>query len=788
MKPLNRRQKILMRLAGVDFPEQKKQKEVVGSFLNFGDRRLSTEKSASSKLIEACYGWVYINSSILAEAVSKLEIKLYRTGYKNGQLDLQEVQTHPLLDLLDRFNDSTTSSEGFYITESHLNLVGNSYWYTPLKNGEPSAILPLRPDKVELKLGQFKAESPNLIDAYVYKDVIDGKKVEVVYSPEEIVPIKVPNESNMFRGKSTVEAIANDIDIDTYAGQTLREFFENGMIVQFALTTDQRINNDQIANFQSQLRSTFGGAKNAWKVPIFGGGIKPTELQMSSKDMQLIEQMKWLRDKIMIAFKNTPASIGIIEDVNRANSESTLANWKSSVIKPKMARIVDSLNEYLVPKYGDNLILGFEDPSPEDSGQDSTEAVNLYRGGIITQNEAREMLGMDATQDGDQFYSSPSPFGPLPKAVANVNYKAVFRRSGVTKEFEAYKKFYEKTLPIVTEKLKKPKVKDSTPVYSFDIDKAQNYASNQLKIVDHHEQIFDNAVKQILNNVVEEGLHNFKSAEARKKNELVDKKKWIEESVNKLSPILTQVVIQAGNQANRLLNIDQPYIPKSIKTVDTKKFIREQIELFMGSAVDTDVDTMVDIIAAGLTEELSVPQIRAQIVDKFQDYTKMQAERITRTEVIKTSNLGAQDAFEQSGVVEAKQWLATDDDRTDEECLAMDGQIVGLEDDYDSVVSKLLPDVADSILGYSSVDYPPLHPNCRCVILPVLVGEKKVIQIVDKEAGKREKALQEKIAELESKIDKRTKEYRDLKSVYMDDKAYLKSLERCLDTVPKKSS
>lgn len=757
----------------------KKEKSLIGGFLNLGTKKLSNEKAISEKLLESYAGWVYINSSTLAEEVSKMDLKLYESRYVNGGLELAEVENHELLDLLDRFNESTTSSDAFYLTEAHTNLTGDAFWYLANQtNGKPSDIFLLRPDKMTIKLGDITDSSRRLIDGYTYKDVVDGKAVTIEYAPEDILPFKTPNPSNPYRGKSTVEAVANDIDTDNYAGVTLREFFENGMIIQFALSTEQRVNNDQIKNYQSQLNSAYGGAKNAWKVPIFGGGIKPVELQMSSKDMELLAQMKWLRDKIMLAFKNTPASLGIVEDVNRANAEASLLSWKQTVIEPKIKRIVDNLNEFLVPRYGDNLILGFESPVPEDVKVDKDQAILLYKGGLITRNEARAIIDYDEVSGGDEFTSSgfqsiTSP-AELPKAIKNINWKKAFRKQGVFAKYKEYRAFYKKNLPIA-KKLLESKRKTEEPVkerptYSYDYTKVDKYASSQLKIVDHHESIFKGKLEQVINSMVEEAVINVGRAEARKSGKLIDKEKWLEEAVNKLQPTLEQVAILAGNQANHLIGIENPYIPKAIKALDVRNFIRDQVLLFMGSAIDTDVDIITDILATGLSEELGIATIRRRITSKFEDYTKNQAERITRTEVIKTSNLGAQDAFEQSGVVEAKQWLATEDDRTDEECTELDGKIVGLEDNYFEKGDKFM----GLSLDYSDTPYPPLHPNCRCVILPVLVGEKG---FANKHILEDQKA---KIMELEEKIDKRTKDYKELKIQKTDDLAYIKSLEQYL--------
>jgi hypothetical protein len=53
--------------------------------------------------------------------------------------------------------------------------------------------------------------------------------------------------------------------------------------------------------------------------------------------------------------------------------------------------------------------------------------------------------------------------------------------------------------------------------------------------------------------------------------------------------------------------------------------------------LDTDRETMSNLILEGLDEGLSVPQIRNNISDKFDDISKKQSTRITRTEVMRAS-------------------------------------------------------------------------------------------------------------------------------------------------------
>ena len=67
--------------------------------------------------------------------------------------------------------------------------------------------------------------------------------------------------------------------------------------------------------------------------------------------------------------------------------------------------IISYLNEFLVPRYGDDLYLTFIDPTPEDKAARTTE-MNAAAGAgvpIMTQNEARKnYLGLGPVEGGDQ--------------------------------------------------------------------------------------------------------------------------------------------------------------------------------------------------------------------------------------------------------------------------------------------------------------------------------------------------------------------------------------------------
>jgi HK97 family phage portal protein len=701
---------------------------LLGTFLDLGTKSLSTEKNISSKLIEAFYEWVFINVTVLAEEVSKLEPKLYKTVLVKGQTELICIEEHPILDLLDRFNESTTSSDGFYLTESHLELAGDAFWYLEggANGGQPTNIYLLQPDKIDLVLGDISAGASRLITEYEYKTVIDGDTVAVNYDPEEILHIKVPNPKNPYRGHSVVEGIATTLDIDSNTLNASKNFYENGMMSQFMLSTDNKLTQDQLKKLRAEMVAAYSGSKNFWKIPIFGGGIKPETLQMSSRDAEQLAQQEWLRDKIMAAFKNTKSSLGIVEDVNRSNAESSLLNWKQSTIKPKMSRIVDALNEFLVPRYGDNLILGYEDPVPEDMTRKIADATTLYAAGIITVNEARDMVELETTQDGElipeEVYSDKS----LPKALKSVNTKAAFRKMGLEQKRKDWAKAYESAKPVAKNIYSKELdiVQTEKPLSPhFSNETIWKFWEKQIHMVEVTEKRFENMLNQFISKMIDDGLARVDSEDARKDNNLLNNKQLIQDAVAKFSPILTEIAVSSGNHANRLLKLDKPYIPKTIKGFEMSEQVRKQIELFAASMIETDEKAMVDIIVSGLSEGSSIPAIKTAILEKFDIFTGTQAERITRTEVLKASNAGLEDAYTQSGVVMMKEWLTAGDPCPI--CDELQGETRDLNEDFyqqGDVINYTNDkgEPAEYELNYDSIETPPVHPNCRCTIIPVL--------------------------------------------------------------------
>lgn len=137
------------------------------------------------------------------------------------------------------------------------------------------------------------------------------------------------------------------------------------------------------------------------------------------------------------------------------------------------------------------------------------------------------------------------------------------------------------------------------------------------------------------------------------------------------------------------------------------KAIREFIGL-----TDRQAQAVLNYRAALVEEERPADQVERMVARYQQRLLKLRATTISRTETIRAANAGQQAAWRQAAdqqllnrVTTRRQWLVVIDDRLCPFCAAIPLLNPGGVSLDQSFASPLGP-----------VDYPPLHPNCRCAM------------------------------------------------------------------------
>ena len=128
-----------------------------------------------------------------------------------------------------------------------------------------------------------------------------------------------------------------------------------------------------------------------------------------------------------------------------------------------------------------------------------------------------------------------------------------------------------------------------------------------------------------------------------------------------------------------------------------------------------------EVVAQGMAAGENIRELRKRLSEQVFDgkVTKYRSEMIARTEGSRAAHAGEEQAWIQSGVVEAKIWRTQEG--ACEFCLAMEGKLIELGGAYYEIGQSVEGvDGGKMALNYETVEGPPLHPNCHCGKEPVL--------------------------------------------------------------------
>ena len=133
--------------------------------------------------------------------------------------------------------------------------------------------------------------------------------------------------------------------------------------------------------------------------------------------MQMEQLRKLNRDIILGAF-GIPASVmGVTESVNRANAEAGDVMFGRWILKPLLERIKQAVNERLVHSMDKTLMLDYADPRPENRELHLRIADTGFKGGFLTRNESRALLGYGEAADGGDEFMEPTPSPAVQEAI-----------------------------------------------------------------------------------------------------------------------------------------------------------------------------------------------------------------------------------------------------------------------------------------------------------------------------------------------------------------------------------
>jgi len=608
---------------------------VIGRRFGYSISPWTTPPERDARGYLSAYGEIYSLFGIalrIATAVSEVKWRLYKGSERSER---SQVSEHPILKLLDYANEFQTGQEIVELTQLHMDLAGKAYWYLP-KNGlgVPGELWVLPPH-----LMKIVPSEKDFIAGYVY---LNGNEW-VPFDRSEIIRFPMPDPVNPYGGIGYAQPAAVELDSESYAGKWNRNFFYNSARADAVLEAEGSLSEEQYKELREQWASRYQGVSKAHKIAILEGGLKYKQIQVSQKDMDFPNLRKQTRENLLFTFGMPLSVMGISENVNRANAEAgdyTFARW---LIKPRLTRIKNKLNEQLLPMFpkAKGVEIDFDEVVPETVEQKKGLAESGVKAGYMTINEGRKLVGLDPIPTGDQLLLPMNLF-PTP-----------------IKAFKVAKVFSE----------------DQKETYW------QGYAVKTAR----QESFFKTRLKELFNDQEKDAISQLRDS-GQIDDSLFDSEQTRDKFDNTFRPLIENVY----NSALEVAVSDLKQLnPLALEWIATRS---------LSLATSINETTKLEIrrqLAEGLREGESIPNLTKRIRGYYDDAFKRRAPMVARTEVIAASNEGALQGYEEMGVSKAEFYPAPD---ACEECLAEVG-VYPVEEAHGKI---------------------PVHPNCRCVMLPVV--------------------------------------------------------------------
>lgn len=363
--------------------------------------------------LEANKGWVYSATSAIADDFSDIDLRLYMMA-KRGHIDVTEQELKPM-NVLENPNRLMTKRDLFWLHSQYLELSGQCFWYTPLdSSNEPAMIIPLLPYRVKA----VRSDSDQIIAGYIYTNA-KGQRIPLDF--EEVKYFRKPDPMDpLVGGLGTASAAAVAIDTFHYASQWNKNFFYNSAIPEAVLKTKKSLTEEQFYRLKDEFNQQHRGTAQAHKIGLLEAGLEYQKIATDPKDMDFRGLKQETRDEILGAFRVPKSVVGITDDVNRANAEATDYVFSKRVIKPRMARFVDSLNKVWLPSFKTRASYkyGYIDPTPSDKKMEYETREIGIRSGQLLINEAREEMDKPKVQGGDDAYL-PVNLAPIGQKIAD---------------------------------------------------------------------------------------------------------------------------------------------------------------------------------------------------------------------------------------------------------------------------------------------------------------------------------------------------------------------------------
>lgn len=592
---------------------------------------------------------------------------------------------HPLYNLFNNPNPIQKNPSDFiHMFGMLFEIYGETFWY--LVRGENSRkikeVYLLNPAQMELVIQQGE-----LVGYILHK--ADGTQVPL--TTDDILHDKRPNPFNEFRGMSVMEKAATYIDTEiTTATFTLNYMKNNASPSGIVSLPD--MDRDTFRQFAQQWREGYEGPENAGKTAFIRGGqadFRAVGATLKDVDQEITRKMA--KSDVLMMLEVPKEMLGMTDSgaLGRSTIEAFSYVFNKEKIEPIMRRL-DRIYESIAQM--DNgregvIDITHESPVPEDKEYEHTlhkDLVNV----VLTVNEVRTELGYEPIAGGDD----------LPTTTGNV---APSDPDDIGEDEDS-----NKAAKIVLKK----KLTKAEIVRKINQDQ-EAFRSKLVDTNDLYSKKYKSAIAKFAKGQADKVIENINASSKSYEEWLFNVKEESEKLASILTPITLDLMEAQIEDVANFITGELITITNEVRTTAEARVLQ------ISGVYNTDtLKALEKTITEGQKNGESLAKIKKRVTQTYSDAEGYRAERIARTESLRTSNRTAEQVYKQNGYTQVEWFI---NPGACEFCRTYAGRVKSIGSNFNNIGDVITAEDGSTMrIDYDNIDTPPLHPNCTCSLVP----------------------------------------------------------------------
>ena len=677
--------------------------------LHYGTGLASSQPNHETLLRENI-GVSDIATRAIANRLSTLnpQVKVSRKQV-DGTLVDEVLDDHALKVLLDKPHDDFTRKQTLRLIGQYIPTVGESY-LLKIRNGlgVPAMLQPMPAQNVDPVIRK------SLIASYTVRD---GKGNVHTIPKSEVIRIWFPDPETLYESEGYIGPNAIVTDTLRFATEHLRSHYQNDAtpIGMIKASNDATSDPEEFKRWQREYTQKYHrrGGTHRSAPAMLPAGWEWVEMAMKS-GADVTPLLEFLQSNQLMNFGTPQSILGRVVSGDRSSAETNDWVFDKHAVKPIADLVADALTNQLAVDFDDKIFVEFEKFVAEDKEFELKQEEQDLKLKVRSGQQVIE----DRSGDPDRAPWAEFPVG----TIAEVPYTGDEMESDTDDDATAFGELDEDD---DTESDEDADRKAIVQHRRSSKARSQYFSpANEWKRVIRRERKFrprfERELKAIFNAQRKEALRNLdkiaadlgvapedRTRGAVPAEALFDVKAWDKMFTVKVEPIRKAAFMASGAEAIAGIGVG---------TFEFTPVVAARLSKYGGTMIEqiqpTTLKRLQRALAVGAEEGQSIGTLTKSVNAAFGG-RRRNAATIARTELLRASQDAQLEGFDQSGVVEWKQWNDNGDNDV-------------RDSHYGSLIDIVKNDESFILANGARADFPGdgnLDPsdsiNCRCFLTPV---------------------------------------------------------------------